>query len=181
MLFSSQDLPWPSTLTPWFLGSWSNQSLRSAGLAPLDDDDGCHVTQAAALRGVMKTLAGVWIVSKQPGVLSRRADKLWCGGHTALYHRPPLTGKLIKCLIMSSPCFCSADCVGCWQRQPGEKLCLAPIAHGSATAQLWKAFPSGLRLISSRSISSMMCVHPPQRHAQCGHLGTCVPGIGTLC
>lgn len=67
--------------------------------------------QAAALRGVMKTLAGVWIVSKQPGVLSRRADKLWCGGHTALYHQPPLTGKLIKCLIMSSPCFCSADSV----------------------------------------------------------------------
>lgn len=71
------------------------------------------------------------------------------------------------------------QCVGCWQRQPGQKLCLAPIAHGSATAQLWKAFPSGLRLISSRSISSKMCLHPPQRHAQCGHLGTCVPGTGT--
>lgn len=68
-----------------------------------------HVIQAAALRGVMKTLAGVWIVSKQTGVISRRADGLWCGGHTALSHQPPLTGKLIKCLIMSSSCSCSAD------------------------------------------------------------------------
>lgn len=63
-----------------------------------------HVIQAAALRAVMRTLAGVWIASKQPGVLSRRADRLWCGGHRALSYWPPLTGKLIKCLVMSSPC-----------------------------------------------------------------------------
>lgn len=36
----------------------------------------------------------------------------------------------------------------------------APPAHGSAPALLWKSFPSGLRLISSRSISSKMCLCP---------------------
>lgn len=113
----------------------------------------------------MKTLASVWIVSKQPGVLSRRADRLWCGGDTALSHWPLLTGKLIKCLIMSSPCSCSAEgllAVGKGSLGRSSAWLTLPMAL------LWKILPSGLRLISSGTISSKMCLCPHQRHIHAG-------------
>lgn len=134
-----------------------------------------RVLQAVAFGGAMEFLAVTWIASKQPGAVSRGADRFWQGGGAARCHRPPLPGKLIKCLLMRLLCSRFADSFVSFHKCSLGRIsgCL-DTTHSSANTLVWEVFSSGLRLILSRSISA--CYLPPPSSNSCMQrcdLGTC--------
>lgn len=138
-----------------------------------------HVIQAAAFWGVVKTLTGAWTASKRPGVISRGDDRLWHRGTHSFVPSAFLARKADKvsrneltvfslhrqfCLLAF--CKCSLGRSSAW----------LAVARSSADALFCrrKSFSSSLRLIFSKSISTLM-------RATCSvAVWGCVPGTGTL-